>query len=118
MVAAHRLAQQRLALLPTGRDDPATGLELKDALHVATFCALGAGDLATAREMAYRQHELPFLRERRDLADDELMAPAALAGHWAQVLAAGLRFAEDWTAAGRPRQAVASPQPRSRWPTA
>jgi hypothetical protein len=30
------------------------------------------------------------------------MAPAALAGHWDQVLAAGLRFAEDWTAAGRP----------------
>jgi hypothetical protein len=102
VVGAHRLAQQRLALLPSGRDDPAAGLELKDALHVATFCALGAGDLATAREMAYRQHELPFLRERRDLADDELMAPAALAGHWDQVLAAGLRFAEDWTAAGRP----------------
>ena len=102
VVGAHRLAQQRLALLPSGRDDPAAGLELKDALHVATFCALGAGDLATARDMAQRQHELPFLTERRDLADDELMAPAALAGHWDQVLAAGLRFAEDWTAAGQP----------------
>ena len=102
VVGAHRLAQQRVALLPSGRDDPAAGLELKDALHVATFCALGAGDLATARDMAHRQHELPFLRERRDLADDELMAPAALAGHWDQVLAAGLRFAEDWTAAGQP----------------
>jgi hypothetical protein len=33
------------------------------------------------------------------------MAPAALAGHWDQVLAAGLRFAEDWTAAGRPAAA-------------
>ena len=102
VVGAHRLAQQRVALLPSGQDDPAAGLELKDALHVATFCALGAGDLATARDMAHRQHELPFLRERRDLADDELMAPAALAGHWDQVLAAGLRFAEDWTAAGQP----------------
>jgi predicted ATPase/DNA-binding CsgD family transcriptional regulator len=102
VVGAHRLAQQRLARLPSTRDDPAAGLELKDALHVATFCALGAGDLAIARDMARRQHELPFLRERRDLADDELMAPAALAGHWDQVLAAGLRFAEDWTAAGRP----------------
>ena len=102
MVGAHRLAQQRLALLPSGRDDPAAGLELKDALHVATFCALGAGDLATAREMAHRQHELRFLRERRDLADDELMAPAALAGRWDEVLAAGQRFAEDWTAAGQP----------------
>jgi predicted ATPase/DNA-binding CsgD family transcriptional regulator len=102
VVEAHRLAQQRLALLPPWRDDPAAGLELKDALHVATFCALGAGDLTTAQDMARRQHELPFLRERRDLADDELMAPAALAGHWDEVLAAGQRFAEDWTAAGRP----------------
>jgi predicted ATPase/DNA-binding CsgD family transcriptional regulator len=102
VVEAHRLAQLRLARLPSWRDDPAAGLELKDALHVATFCALGAGDLATAQDTARRQHELPFLRERRDLADDELMAPAALAGRWDEVLAAGQRFAEDWTAAGRP----------------
>jgi len=101
VVEAHRLAQQRLALLPPWRDDPAAGLELKDALHVATFCALGAGDLTTAQDMARRQHELLFLRERRDLADDELMAPAALAGHWDEVLAAGQRFAEDWTAVAR-----------------
>ena len=102
VVTAHRLAQQRLARLAPWRDDPAAGLELKDALHVATFCALGAGDLATARDTAHRQHGLPFLRERRDLSDDELLAPAALAGRWDDVLAAGQRFAEDWTAAGRP----------------
>ena len=83
-------------------DEPPAALEVKDALHVATFCSLGAGDLPTALRMARRQHELPFLRERRDLSDDELMAPAALAGDWASVLAAGERFLDDWTSAGRP----------------
>jgi hypothetical protein len=105
VVEAHRRAQERVARLLYWRDEPAAGLELKDALHVAAYSALGAGDLATASEIAQRQHRLPFLRERRDLADDELAAPAALAGSWDEALAAGERFLADWTAAGRPRAA-------------
>ncbi|MDT4996413.1 MAG: hypothetical protein QOD45_481, partial [Pseudonocardiales bacterium] len=101
VVRAHRLALERVERLASW-DEPPAALEVKDALHVATFCSLGAGDLPTALRMARRQHELPFLRGRRDLADDELMAPAALAGDWASVLAAGERFLDDWTSAGRP----------------
>ena len=48
VVGAHLLAERRLAALPPWREEPAAGLELKDALHVATFCALGAGDLPAA----------------------------------------------------------------------
>ena len=102
IVEAHRLAIERVARL-TSWHDPAQGLEIKDALHVAAFCALGAGDLASAREMAQRHRDLSFLREHRDLADDELMAPAALAGDWATAVNAGERFLRDWTIAGRPK---------------
>jgi predicted ATPase/DNA-binding CsgD family transcriptional regulator len=105
IIGAHRLAVERVARLMADYDDPAAGLELKDALHSAVFCALGAGDIDTARTMAQRQHALPFLREQRDLASEELLAPAALAGDWATVLHLGAQFLEDWTAAGRPRAA-------------
>ena len=52
--------------------------------------------------MAQRQRDLPFLREQHDLADEELLAPAALAGDWAGVFGTGERFLRDWVAAGRP----------------
>ena len=100
VIGAHRLAVQRVERLTALPDTPSAGLELKDALHVATFTALGAGDLAGAQLMAQRQHELPFLLEQRDLADEELLAPAALAGDWALVRRVGDRFLEDWTQAG------------------
>jgi predicted ATPase/DNA-binding CsgD family transcriptional regulator len=103
VVAAYRLAVQRVERLMARPDQPNAGLEIKDALHVAAFCALGAGDLNGARAMAERQHELPFLVEQRDLADEELLAPAALAGDWELVLGVGQRFLEDWTEAGKPK---------------
>jgi predicted ATPase/DNA-binding CsgD family transcriptional regulator len=102
VVGAHEVAQERLARLAGWRDDPAVGLELKDALHTGVFCALGAGHLAVARELAERQQALPFLRERRDLADDELVAPVALAGDWDLAIELGARYLQDWTASGRP----------------
>jgi hypothetical protein len=52
--------------------------------------------------MAQRQRDLPFLREQHDLADEEPLAPAALAGDWATVFGTGERFLRDWVAAGRP----------------
>ncbi|MDX6365062.1 MAG: hypothetical protein QOK30_138 [Nocardioidaceae bacterium] len=100
VIGAHRLSVQRVERLTALRDRPVAGLELKDALHVATFTALGAGDLPGARLMAERQRDLPFLLEQRDLADEELLAPAALAGDWEVVRRVGERFLEDWTEAG------------------
>jgi hypothetical protein len=100
VIGAHRLSVQRVerpTALPDGR---AAGLELKDALHVAMFTGLGAGDLPGARLMAERQRDLPFLVEQRDLADEELLAPAALAGDCDVVRRVGDRFLEDWTEAG------------------
>src|SRR5690242_3224015 len=102
IVAAYQRAIERVTLLGELADQPAGALEVKDALHVACFCALGAGDLATARAMAQAQHDLPFLTDRQDLAEDELLCAAALSGHWAAVLDGGERFLADWTAAGRP----------------
>jgi len=101
VVRAYHVSIERVRLLASLPDEPAAALELKDALHVASFCALGAGDLATAHTMARGQHDLPFLAERHDLAGDELLCVAALSGDWATVLAAGERFLRDWAEAGR-----------------
>jgi hypothetical protein len=100
VIGAHHLSVQRVERLTALPDSPVAGLELKDALHVATFTALGAGDLPGARLMAERQRDLPFLLEQRDLADEELLAPAALAGEWEVVRHVSERFLEDWTEAG------------------
>jgi hypothetical protein len=102
IVRAHQLSIVRVGLLASAADEPAAGLELKDALHVASFCALGVGELGTARSMAQRQHELPFLTGRHDLAEDELLCVAALSGDWETVLVAATRFLRDWAEAGRP----------------
>jgi predicted ATPase/DNA-binding CsgD family transcriptional regulator len=101
MRAYHR-SIERVTLVAKLAEQPAGGLELKDTLHVASFSALGAGDLATARAMAQGQHDLPFLTERHDLAEDEVLCAAALSGDWATVLAGGERFLADWADAGRP----------------
>jgi predicted ATPase/DNA-binding CsgD family transcriptional regulator len=102
IIRAYGRSIERVRLVATLAEQPAGGLELKDALHVASFCALGAGDLATARVMAHGQRDLPFLADRHDLAEDELLCAAALGGDWATVLVAGERFLADWTDAGRP----------------
>ena len=102
VVLAYELALRRVDRLRLAADDPSAALEVKDALHVATFCALGAGQLDMARAMAQAQHELAFLRESRDVADDELMAPAALSGDLETAVELGERFLQDWADAGRP----------------
>jgi predicted ATPase/DNA-binding CsgD family transcriptional regulator len=102
VLAANRLAGERLARLGTRADDPATGLELKDALHVGVFCALGAGDLRVARKLGERQRALPFLGEQRDISDEELLAPAVLAGDWPAAERTSEQFLAEWITAGRP----------------
>jgi hypothetical protein len=100
---AHRLAEDRVAALRQWDvRDPATALEVKDALHVATFCALGIGELDRALAHADALRALPFLRQSPDVADDEVMAPAVLAGDLDAAIAAGERFLAEWDAAGRP----------------
>lgn len=104
--AAHALAQDRIARLrELDPAEPAVGLELKDALHIAILCALGAGFLTTALGLARAQRDLPYLRESRDLAEDEMIAPLALGGDLTAAADAGERFLRDWNADGRPTAA-------------
>ena len=96
------LARDRVSLLLHEPLTPGTALELKDALHMAALSCVGAGDLKRALTYAETQLGLPFLREQRDLAVDELLLPLALSHDDAAALNAATLFKEDWEAAGRP----------------
>lgn len=85
-----------------GDPPPRIALELRDALHMATLSAVGAGDLAGARRFAKMQLHLPFLREARDLAAEDLLLLAALAGDWPEVDTVGRQFLDGWRRSGRP----------------
>ena len=80
-----------------------SGLEHSDALSMATECAIAAGDLRTARQLAERVRDLPFHREEGHLATARLIVVAALAGDWDEALALAGQFREGWERAGRPR---------------
>jgi predicted ATPase len=80
-----------------------SGLEHADALYMATECAIAAGDLRTARELAERVRDLPFHREERHLATARLIVVAALAGGWDEALLLAGQFRDGWEQAGRPR---------------
>ena len=94
------LRAELLAPLPV---TPVSALEVADALFMATECALAAGDLRGARQLAWRIHDLPFHREESHLATARLIVAAALAGDWDEVTALAGRFREGWERAGRPR---------------
>jgi hypothetical protein len=102
---AARTARNRVAQLPDIADEPGAALEVKDAMRVAVFCCLGAGDLPDAERYGVAQGNLGCLFEQRDIADEETLAPAALAGHWESVLARGTSWLADWETAGRPAAA-------------
>jgi predicted ATPase/DNA-binding CsgD family transcriptional regulator len=102
---AFALAQRRLDLFSTAVVDPQAVLELKDALRMGVFTAVGVGDLPFALACAERHRRLAALREQRDLAIDEALLPEVLAGRWAQARADADTFAADWDAAGRPAAA-------------
>jgi len=103
VVEGAAIARRRVELLTSLRLDPATAFELKDALHAAVYTAIGAGDLASALRYAKQQLRLPWLHEERDLAGEELLAPAALTGAWDEVFPAAEQFRQGWRRAGRPR---------------
>ena len=100
--SAGRTARNRVAHLPDIADEPGAAVEVKDALRVAVFCCLGAGDLTDAERYAVAQGQLGCFSEQRDIADEETLAPAALAGHWRTVLAHSASWLADWEMAGRP----------------
>ncbi|MDX6245547.1 MAG: hypothetical protein QOE76_3270 [Frankiales bacterium] len=102
IVAAGTTARQRVLLLADLPLQPEVALELKDALHVAVFTCLGAGDLPAALRYAQSHQALPFLQEEQHLAADELLAPYALSGRWHELDLACAVFADGWRAAGRP----------------
>ncbi|MDX6207794.1 MAG: hypothetical protein QOE24_185, partial [Frankiales bacterium] len=102
IVAAGATARQRVVLLAGLPLQPEVALELKDALHVATFTCLGAGDLPGALHYAHSHQALPFLQEEQHLAADELLAPYALSGRWHELVRTCAVFADGWRAAGRP----------------
>ena len=81
----------------------ASGLELADAFIMATECAVAAGDLPAARDLAERIRDLPFYREEGHLANARLIVVATLAGDWDETVALAERFREGWERAGRPR---------------
>jgi tetratricopeptide (TPR) repeat protein len=80
------------------------GMEMSDSAAMSTECAIAAGDLAGARRLAQRLHDLPFFREEGHLATARLMVVTSLAGDWDEAVAFGERFLEGWELAGRPRR--------------
>ena len=70
---------------------------------MATECAIAAGDLRAARQLAERVRDLPFHREEGHLATARLIVVATLAGDWDEAVALAERFREGWERAGRPR---------------
>ncbi len=103
VVGAATIGRRRVELLTSLRLDPMTAVELKDALHVAGITAIAAGDLTGALGYATQQVRLPYLNGERDLASEALLAPAALAGAWDEVVAAAEQFRRAWRQAGRQR---------------
>jgi hypothetical protein len=85
-----------------------SGLELSDALSMATECAIAAGDLPAARALAEQVRDLPFHREEGHLATARLIVVAALAGDWDEAIVLAERFREGWERAGRQRAGALS----------
>jgi predicted ATPase/DNA-binding CsgD family transcriptional regulator len=104
--AAAGSALRRTELLAPVRVTANSGLELSDAFSMATECAIAAGDLPAARQLAERVRDLPFHREEGHLATVRLIVVAALAGDWDEALILAERFCEGWERAGRPRAGV------------
>ena len=101
-VEALEACRRRLDIFGSSTSDPNLGLELKDAFHSAILIAIATGQLAEAARLAARHELLPFLRGEPDLALEEKIAPAALAGHWDDAVEAGHVFLAGWERAGRP----------------
>jgi hypothetical protein len=103
MRAAAASSLRRTELLAPLPVIAASGLEFFDAFTMAADCALGVGDLPSARQLAERIRDLPFHREESHLATARLIVVTVLAGDWDEAVALAERFREGWERAGRPR---------------
>ncbi|UJW28528.1 LuxR C-terminal-related transcriptional regulator [Saccharothrix sp. AJ9571] len=97
--AAFACAMRRTELLATRTD---LGLEISDAYVMATETAIAAGDLATAKQVAMRLHDLPSHHELGHLATARLILVTALTGEWDESIQHAERFHTGWEQAGRP----------------
>ncbi|MFI7450355.1 ATP-binding protein [Nonomuraea sp. NPDC049714] len=96
---AFRLARERLALLDAmDRDDPRSGIEIVDSLHVATVYAIAAGDLRQALDLAGMAMRDDVTGSHPALARSRLVTPLVLAGDFEEALA---RAAEMWDGQAR-----------------
>jgi predicted ATPase/DNA-binding CsgD family transcriptional regulator len=102
LVTALTTCRRRLDLFESTTPGPHLALELKDAFHMTILTATGAGQLEAAAQLAEDHARLPFLRDEPDLALEEGIAPAALAGNWDVAINAGEAFLAGWARAGRP----------------
>jgi predicted ATPase len=98
-----RIAVRRVDPLTSLTADSPSAFELKDALHMAAFVGTGAGDLVMSRRIAQQHLELPFTRDERDVAAEDLLTPAALSGHWEEALRVAPHYRDSWERSGRPR---------------
>lgn len=103
------MARRRIELLSTVPDGPSKAHELIDALGNASEAALGAGQLADARQWARKLADLSLLAEVGHRATSCLLVADAIAGDVNGVLAGAERFLEGWQRAGSPAKSVFSP---------
>ena len=101
--AAAASALRRTELLAPVKMAAVSALEIFDGLLMAAECAVAAGDLSTAREMAERFRDLPFNREEGHLAASRLLLVTVMAGDLPEAVGLAERFREGWERAGRPR---------------
>ncbi len=100
---AHRVATERIALLPLlPRDDPYAGPEIVDALHMAATYALAAGDLPAALAAAHRVQQDDLVSNHPYASASKLIAPLALTGQFAEAVRRADEMWTGWRRAGRP----------------
>ncbi|MGI5130150.1 ATP-binding protein [Pseudonocardia sp. CA-107938] len=102
--AALATAVRRIELLEPLPPDADLGFEMTDAVVMSTESALAAGELRSARRFAERSRALPMHHEIPHVGGSRYMLVTALAGDWADTLAAAELFRESWERAGRPKQ--------------
>ncbi|MFG3713747.1 ATP-binding protein [Micromonospora sp. NPDC049460] len=107
---AHRVAGERIALLPTlPRDDPYAGPEIVDALHMAATYAIAAGDLRAALAAAHRVQQDDLVSNHPYASASKLIPALALTGQFAAAVRhAGAMWA-GWERAGSPPAPWLSP---------
>ncbi|WP_197093924.1 ATP-binding protein [Nonomuraea sp. SBT364] len=84
---AHRIATERLGLLPAmPRDVPYPAPEITDAFHMASSCAVAAGDLPAALRAARLASADDLIGDRSPVAVSTLIPPLVLTGELDEAL--------------------------------